>query len=79
VVGDKAIIETRLGPAQRLNQPVLHFWTKQLIKQMAALEKELEELREQLTSKEELIAILIKEKDALKMRLEYEKKEAGKA
>jgi hypothetical protein len=48
-------------------------------KKMAALEKELEELREQLTSKEELIDILIKEKDALKMRLEYEQKEAAKA
>ncbi|EFX75597.1 hypothetical protein DAPPUDRAFT_323233 [Daphnia pulex] len=52
---------------------------QQLIKKMAALEKELEELREQLTSKEELIDILIKEKDALKMRLEYEQKEAAKA
>jgi hypothetical protein len=47
-------------------------------KKMAALKKELEELREQLISKEELIDILIKEKDALKMRLEYEKKKQEK-
>jgi regulator of replication initiation timing len=49
------------------------------MKKMAALQKQLDEIREKLKSKDELIEILIKENEALKLRLDYEKREAAKA
>jgi regulator of replication initiation timing len=52
---------------------------KHSMKKMDALQKQLDEIREKLKSNYELIEILIKENEALKLRLDYEKREAAKA
>jgi regulator of replication initiation timing len=49
------------------------------MKKIDALQKQLDEIREKLKSNYELIEILIKENEALKLRLDYEKREAAKA
>jgi regulator of replication initiation timing len=52
---------------------------KHSMKKIDALQNQLDEIREKLKSNYELIEILIKENEALKLRLDYEKREAAKA
>jgi regulator of replication initiation timing len=52
---------------------------KHSMKKIDALQNQLDEIREKVKSNYELIEILIKENEALKLRLDYEKREAAKA
>ena len=58
---------------------VMQHTQKLSMKKIDALQKQLDEIREKLKSNYELIEILIKENEALKLRLDYEKREAAKA